>query len=149
MLNIGKRIPKLYQVILDSIADGVYTVDLDWRLTSFNKAAEKITGIQREDAIGRKCFEVLRSNMCENHCLLKRAMDARQPISDLSFYIIRADKKRIPINVTTAVLKSADNQVIGGVMSFRDLSHIKKLRKELYKHCLLYTSDAADDLYTV
>lgn len=28
-------------IILDSIADGVFTVDRDWRITSFNRAAEK------------------------------------------------------------------------------------------------------------
>ncbi len=134
MREIGEPIiPKLYQVILDSIADGVYTVDLDWRVTSFNKAAENITGIRREEAIGQKCFEVLRSNMCESHCLLRMAMEARQPISNRPLYIIRADKKRIPINVTTAILKDTDKQAIGGVMTFRDLSHINKLQKELYK----------------
>jgi len=120
-------------VILDSIADGVYTVDLDWRVTSFNKAAEKITGIRRKEAIGQKCFEVLRSNMCESYCFMRRAIEARQPISNRPLYIIRADKKRIPINVTTTILKDADKQVIGGVMTFRDLSHINKLQKELYK----------------
>ena len=130
---LEKSIPILYMVILDSIADGVYTVDLDWRVTSFNKAAEKMTGIRRKEAIGRKCFEVLRSNMCESHCFLRRSMEARQPVSNRPLYIIRADKKRIPINVTTTILKDDDKQVIGGVMTFRDLSHINKLQKELYK----------------
>ena len=133
MLLLEKPIPKLYRVILDSITDGVYTVDLGWRVTSFNKAAEKITGIRRKEAIGRKCFEVLRSNMCESDCPLRRAMEARQPVSNRPLYIIRADKKRIPIDVTTTILKDADKQVIGGVMTFRDLSHINKLQKELYK----------------
>jgi len=133
MLKIGKPIPKLYQVILDSIADGVYTVDMDWRVTSFNKAAENITGIKRKEAIGRKCFEVLRSNMCERHCLLKMVMEARQAISNRPLYIIRADKKRIPINVATAILKDENKHVIGGVMTFRDLSSIDKLQKELFK----------------
>ncbi len=133
MLDLEKPLPRLYQVILDSIADGVYTVDLDWRVTSFNRAAEIITGIKRKEAIGQPCFEVLRSNMCENHCLLKRVMEARQTVPNQPLYIIRADKKRIPINVTTAILKDADNQLIGGVMTFRDLTDINKLQRELNK----------------
>ena len=40
-------------VILDSISEGVFTVDLDWRITSFNRAAEEISGIKRHEAIGR------------------------------------------------------------------------------------------------
>ncbi len=133
MLNPEKPFPRLYQVILDSIGDGVYTVDLDWRVTSFNKAAEIITGIKRKEAIGQACFEVLRSNMCEGHCLLKRVMEARQTVPNQPLYIIRADKKRIPINVTTAILKDTNHQMIGGVMTFRDLTHITKLQKELKK----------------
>ena len=133
MLGLEKPLPRLYQVILDSIADGVYTVDLDWRVTSFNRAAEIITGIKRKEAIGQPCFEVLRSNMCENQCLLKRVMEARQPVPNQPIYIIRADKKRIPINVTTAILKDEDNQLIGGVMTFRDLTDIDKLQRELQK----------------
>ena len=46
------------KIILDSIADGVFTVDSDWKITSFNRAAEKITGITKEEAIGRYCWEV-------------------------------------------------------------------------------------------
>ena len=41
------------RIILDSIADGVFTVDSEWKISSFNRAAEKITGISKQDAIGR------------------------------------------------------------------------------------------------
>jgi PAS domain S-box-containing protein len=133
MFEIDKPIPRLYRSILDSIADGVYTVDLNWRVTSFNKAAEKITGIRNEEAIGRQCFEVLRSNMCEDQCILKQVMEARKTVPNRPVYIIRADQKQIPINMTTGVLKNADNRIIGGVMSFRDLSDINTLHKELQK----------------
>ena len=50
-------------VILDSIAEGVFTVDSDWRITSFNRAAEKITGTARNEAIGRQCWNVFRAAM--------------------------------------------------------------------------------------
>jgi len=133
MPNIDPTIPASYKVILDSIADGVYTVDTNWRVTFFNHAAEVITGIRREEAIGQPCYEVLRSNMCEGHCLLKQAMESDQTLPNLPLYIIRADKKRIPINVTTAILRSSADRIIGGVMTFRDLTDIRKLQKELRK----------------
>ena len=56
-----------YEVILDSIADGVFTVDENWTITSFNRAAEKITGVNREDAIGNKCFDVFQANICQSN----------------------------------------------------------------------------------
>ncbi len=53
------------EIILESISDGVFTVDHEWRIMSFNRAAEKITGIDRHEAIGRHCWEVFRSNMAK------------------------------------------------------------------------------------
>ncbi|HOF66401.1 MAG TPA: PAS domain-containing protein [Candidatus Fermentibacter daniensis] len=39
------------EAILESISDGVFTVDSDWRITTFNRAAEEITGTPREEAV--------------------------------------------------------------------------------------------------
>ena len=50
--------PGWLATILDSITEGVFTVDRDWNITYFNRAAEEITGIERGEALGRKCFEV-------------------------------------------------------------------------------------------
>jgi len=99
------QIQEHYQIILDSIADGVFTVDLDLCITSFNRGSEEITGISREEAIGRPCFEVLRASMCETGCLIRQTIDEKIPIINMPVYILRADKKRIPVSVTTALLK--------------------------------------------
>jgi PAS domain S-box-containing protein len=117
--------------ILESISDGVFTVDLDWRINSFNRAAEEITGISRKDAIGRFCSEVFRSNMCETNCALRKTMKNGKPIIGRSGYIIDEDGGRIPISLSTAVLKDSNGQVVGGAETFRDLSEIETLRHEL------------------
>ena len=90
------------EIILESISDGVFTVDHAWRIMSFNRAAEKITGIPRQDAIGRHCWEVFRSNMCEKDCALKRTMQEGATLTNTSTYIVNSAKKRIPIDVSTA-----------------------------------------------
>ena len=117
--------------ILESISDGVFTVGSDWRITSFNRAAEAITGIPRAEAIGRTCAEVFRSNMCESACALRRTIADARPIINQTGYIVRADGERVPISVSTAVLRDAAGQVIGGAETFRDLSEIEALRREL------------------
>ena len=122
-----------HQIILDSITDGVFTVDLDWRITSFNRAAEKITGIRKSEAIGRPCFEVFRADICETGCCLRDTIKTEKPILNVPVYIIRADKKRIPISVNTALLKNAEGRIIGGVETFRDLTVVDRLKKELLK----------------
>jgi len=119
------------ETILESISDGVFTVDADWRITSFNRAAEKITGVSRREAVGHRCCDVFRSSMCGEHCALQRTLKTGKPIIGKSGYIIDANGNRIPISVSTAVLKEADGRVIGGAETFRDLSEVEALRHEL------------------
>ena len=118
-------------IILDSIADGVFTVDEEWRVTSFNRAAEQITGVPREEAIRRRCCDVFRANICETDCALRRTLETGQPVVDQRVYFINPDGRRVPISVSSAVLRDADGQVVGGVETFRDLSVVEELRKEI------------------
>lgn len=133
MTQSEKDLAKQYKKILGSISDGVYSVNLDWRVTFFNRAAEKITGIPQKEAIDRSCLEVFRSNVCETHCILRETLDNDKPILNRPIYIIRGDKKKIPVSATTAILRNAKGDITGGVVTFRDLTDIRKLRKELFK----------------
>ncbi len=126
------------RIILDSIADGVFTVDRNWRITSFNRAAEQITGIRKEEAVGRFCWEVFKASICEKVCSLRDTMETGQSSVNRSIYIVTAKGDRIPISISTALLKDENGNVIGGVETFRDLSVVEELRKELQnKHSFL------------
>ena len=125
---------KIYSnIILDSVADGVFTVDENMKITSFNKAAEEITGIKKEDAIGQYCFEVLRANICEKACALKCSLKTGRRTIDKRVTILRSDGKEIPVSISTSILKNEKGKYVGGVESFRDLSTIEELRKEIEK----------------
>jgi len=82
--------------ILDSISEGVLTIDLNKRITSFNQAAETITGWKSGDAIGQYCFDVFRANICEKRC-------------------------------------AVDETLEGGVETFRDLTELERLKRELIR----------------
>ncbi|MFO7830850.1 MAG: sigma 54-interacting transcriptional regulator [Desulfuromonadaceae bacterium] len=119
------------EAILESICDGVFTVDPDWHITSFNRAAEEITGVERSDAIGQICSEVFRCSLCENNCALEQTLNSGRPIVQREGFIIRADGQRVPISISTAVLRDAEGNIIGGAETFRDLSEIETLRNTL------------------
>jgi len=118
-------------IILDSITDGVFTVDKEWRVTSFNKAAEKITGIPREEAIGQPCSYVFRASICESACALRHTMETGKPVVNRHIYILRANGEQVPVSISTALLKDAEGNVIGGVETFRDMSVVEELKREL------------------
>jgi PAS domain S-box-containing protein len=119
------------KIILNSIADGVFTVDKDWNITSFNRAAERITGITSQRAIGKKCFDVFHANICQSACALQETLKTGKEIIDRSVNILNHEGKVLPISISTAVLRDEEGRIIGGVETFRDLSALEALKKEI------------------
>lgn len=119
------------ETVMQSIADGIFTVDRDWNVTFFNKAAEQITGIPASEAIGRKCWQVFRSSLCDGNCALEECIEQSLNISGKSIFIVRADGTRVPVSISASPLRDARGELIGGVETFRDLTDIIMLRKEV------------------
>ena len=128
-MSFPKNIP--CEAIMGSIADGVFTVDRDWNVTFFNKAAEQITSIPAAEALGRKCWEVFRSSLCDGACALDACIQGGHTLSNKSIFIVRPDGRRVPISISAAPLRDASGELVGGVETFRDLSDVTMLRKEV------------------
>jgi PAS domain S-box-containing protein len=120
--------------ILDSIADGVFTVDGNWSITSFNRAAERITGVSRTEAIGQKCFDVFRADICQESCALRKTLETGKEQINLRVTVLNHEGNSVPISISTAVLRDDKGDVIGGAETFRDLSTEEMLRKEIVGH---------------
>jgi PAS domain S-box-containing protein len=130
-MSVDGRVSQREVAILDSVNEGVFTVDRDWRITAFNKAAERVTGVPAERAIGSFCCEVFRANICETNCALRRTMADGKPIVNTTAYIVIHQGRRVPIRISTALLKDDEGTVVGGVETFQDLTQIEQLQKEL------------------
>jgi PAS domain S-box-containing protein len=121
--------------ILESISDGIFTVNADWRITFFNRAAEAITGIPRRDALGKRCRDILRADMCDGNCALRQTIATGIPVINKTANIINTEGERIPISVSTALIRGSNFEVIGGGVAFRDLTLVEKLARELQGCC--------------
>jgi len=119
------------QTILNSVADGVFTVDKDMRITHYNRAAEEITGFPQSEAIGRHCYEIFRAGVCATDCPVKEAIQTGEAVVNREVDILGRDNRKVPISVSASVLRDDDGNPIGGVETFRDLSLIHALRKEI------------------
>lgn len=128
-MALPKDIP--CEAIMESLADGVFTVDLDWTITFFNRAAAAITGVPVHEALGRKCQDVFHSSICDGACALKTCMEQNLNLSNKSIHIVRRDGKKIPLSISAAPLRDQKGQIVGGVETFRDLSDIHLMRKQL------------------
>jgi PAS domain S-box-containing protein len=120
----------LYAVMFDSLNEGVFAVDRHWRIIFFNKAAQRITGVKREEALGKPCCEVFRASICETACALRQTWATGRPVVNKVIYILNSRGERIPISISTAVFKNAQGEILGGVETFRDLRLTEHLRKQ-------------------
>jgi PAS domain S-box-containing protein len=117
--------------ILDSIGEGLLTVDKNFKINFFNRAAEKITGYNREEVLNQFCKHVFRCELCESKCPIGLVLESGNPLYDYRSNIEIKDGSRKPIKLNAAILKNETNEPAGGVISFRDLSEIESIRNDL------------------
>ncbi len=122
---------QMLQSILNSISEGVMTVDKDWKIASWNRAAEKITGFHREEVLGSDCSKIFRSPLCKENCPVDRALYCGQPHQDVAVSIRNKRNEHVHLLVNAAPLYNEDGQIIGGIETFRDVSKNMWLQEEL------------------
>ncbi|MCF8239962.1 MAG: sigma 54-interacting transcriptional regulator [Melioribacteraceae bacterium] len=119
--------------ILDSIAEGVFTVDRNFKIIFFNKAAEKITGYDRNEVLGKFCKHVFNSKLCYVDCPIALAIKSQKSIFDFESAILQKEGSIIPIKLNAAVLYNNTGDPNGGIISFRDLSEYESIKRKLEK----------------
>ncbi len=125
--------PRFLPVIFQSIPHGIFTIDEHGKITSFNQAAEQITGFRAAEAVGKRCYDVFRTDICEQDCPLKRSVRTMEKTEDREVTILTKDDKKLVISISTAAMTDDAGNVVGGVEMFRDLSQVVELRKKLEK----------------
>ena len=120
------------QLVLDSVNEGVYVTDTERRIVYWGKAAERITGWPAAEVVGRQCLDGILCHidkdghrLCgEEYCPLHRSMATgeRSKVPIIVFAQTR-DGGRVPLQAAVAPLRNAAGEVIGGVETFRDISH--------------------------
>lgn len=123
--------PRFHDTILDCINEGVFTVNKEKRILSFNAAAEKITKVPKSKAVGRKCCRVIRADVCRNTCAMDQTLNTGESVVHASARIKTAMGCCVPVRISTAPLKDGQGNVIGGVETFQDLTQVERLRREL------------------
>jgi PAS domain S-box-containing protein len=126
-----KEDEKYTDLIIESIADGIFTVDLNWKIMSFNRAALDITGIPKKEVVGRACSEVLRASCCGTSCPLEEAIETGNPVVNRVVSIIDVHGEKRSISISAAPIKDKEGRITGGVETFRDIGSIEKVRDEV------------------
>ena len=117
--------------IINYFNDGIFMVDAEFKITAFNKAAEKITGVKAGAAYGMKCSKIFNTDICGVMCPLKKVLKTGEKIDGIKINITAAGGKKIPISITAGPLYDETGRITGGIEIFRDVSNIENLKKQL------------------
>lgn len=138
--------------ILDSIADGAFTVNHNWEITYFNRAAENITGFNRSEAIGMKCYNVFRADICKTNCAIKRSLETGRDVCNQKARIKDIDGDDVQILVSTSVLRSNECGILGGVEMFKDVSSsvvlLQRITKKYSFHNIISKNDKIQKIFS-
>jgi len=123
------------QLVIDNVADGVFSTGLDRRIRAFNPAAEKITGYAASEVMGRRCAGVLRavaddgSDLCSHECPVALTTEPEGELGSFrcKAWITRKDGSRVLIAHSAAPLIDQEGRVSGAVSVIRDVSREEEL----------------------
>lgn len=121
---------KFNEEILNSIAEGVITVDKTFKVNFINRAAEEIMGFRKEEVVGQFCKHILKCDLCQTKCPIGIVLETGSNLYDYSSVIYDKNGNRKPIKLNAAILKNSDDKPVGGVISFRDISELERIKQQ-------------------
>jgi signal transduction histidine kinase len=129
------------EMLLDSVGDGIYAVDLEGRITSCNPSTAQAIGCEPEHLIGRHAHQVLHSTShgegngtpaAPPHtwtgCYINRVLVDAQVVRERSDLYRRTDGSYFPVELTVSPILNED-RVTGAVVVFRDVTQRREVER--------------------
>jgi diguanylate cyclase (GGDEF)-like protein/PAS domain S-box-containing protein len=137
---------EFYRELLDSLADGVYFVDMDHRITYWNKSAERISGYTAEEVQGKKCssnilqhVDYLGNPLCAQGCPLAATLEDGE-MREMEVFLHNKFGHRVPVAVRATPMRDESGKIIGAVEVFSNnskniciINEVEELRNEVLK----------------
>ncbi len=135
-----------YRFVMDRLPLGVITVDHARRVTYINPHACQLTGWDPQQAVGRFCGEVLQGGQCQGQCPLKSVLDRGHDTVDLRSALTDRAGNTIPIRFRTVALYDDDQELVGAVEAFYDISQTVALEQERARTLSYFAHDMKSPL---
>lgn len=131
-----ETLSRQHELLLDSVEEGIYGVDLDGRLTFINRAGARMLGYSQEELLGQEIHSIIHHTQCNDlpypneDCPLHQAITKGITFSSREETLWRKDGIPLSVEMSATVMKEED-EVLGAVMVFRDLTEIKRIKAQV------------------
>ena len=116
--------------ILDSLEEGVFISDKDRNILFLNHAAAMILGYEAEEVVGKKCNEIMRSELCGSQCSLSESFLSNGQIIRSEIQLTKSDGTKCFCRGRTAKFQT-NNVTYGVIHFFHDITEVVHLRRRL------------------
>ncbi|MFC1527471.1 sigma 54-interacting transcriptional regulator [Candidatus Neomarinimicrobiota bacterium] len=137
LLQVNRKLMNernLLDSLFNNINEGIFTINLEKKITSFNKAAELITGYTSKEAIDREYWSILKYQKMEFRDFFISQLSEDKPIKNFELIILQKSGARLPIRLSIAKLFNDINKITGYILSFQDISELMNLTNQLKKN---------------
>ena len=126
----GENIKNFLNNILENIYTGVIVIDNYGNITHFNRAAEMITGFNKDELLGKNYSILNTENTIESRSALY-TLSTRKESYHRQKNISTADNQEKSVEFSTTLLKNHEDKILGVVETFNDISEIKILQDRI------------------
>ena len=107
-----------HQRILDRLPQGVFSIDTHWKIQSFNRRAEEMTGLKQEDVVGQYCWQVFKAGGCRSDCPFERIFQEGSGQECQEMSVVGRDGEVKKFFSIAAPLEDDKGRLMGGIQTF-------------------------------
>jgi PAS domain S-box-containing protein len=111
-----------FDALFENLAEAVFTINNRWRITGFNRRAEEVSGFNRQEVLGLHCWDIFKSDRCQQNCPLKATLTDGVTRTDQDVRMVNAGGRRLNVLVNTSIIRDKKDTVVGAVEVFRPLT---------------------------
>jgi PAS domain S-box-containing protein len=134
--------------VVRAIADPMYTMDREKKITYINDAAAALVGFAPDEAVGKRCDEVFRGEFCRTSCLYDQVLESGDMVHGVEREILTRRDERIITRASGAVLMTAGNEIAGFLEIMTDVTEEKKNMSNLLE-VLKHVQDASSQTLNI
>lgn len=145
----GQRQMRQWQAVLDSSGEGIWGLDREGRCTFVNHMATKIMGFESEELVGGNIHELVHHHypdgrhFPEDECPIYAVLRRNMPLRNLSDTMFRKDGSSFVVEKSVHPV-SVEGEVLGVVVTFRDMTSSRQQQEDLRKACELAEQRTAE-----
>lgn len=126
-----------FEDLIENLFDGVYYVDRKRTITYWNAAAERITGYERAEVLGKPCAaNILRhideagTELCQNGCPLAATLQDGQS-REVNVYLHHNQGYRLPVAVRVSPVRDESGAIVGAAEVFTENAELRQVLNDL------------------